>query len=109
MHFWPSDGEENGGLKPQCHLVFLLSGLCMDCGADPLVRSRPPGRLVRIPSDLILREKSGTRASRADQGVLPTNRVTAQFRRAAVDYRRNACSSVSIAAKKSRKARDFAF
>jgi hypothetical protein len=56
----------------QCHLVFPFSGICMDCGADPQVRSRPPGRLARVYSHSILRE-SGTRASRADQRVRPTN------------------------------------
>jgi len=51
--------------------------MCINCGADPLVRSRPPGRLVGGRSNLTLREKSGTRASRgpegAPQGVRPTN------------------------------------
>ena len=41
-------------------------------GRTPLVRSRPPGRLFQAFRQLILREKSGTGASRADQGVRPT-------------------------------------
>jgi hypothetical protein len=41
-------------------------------GADPLVRSRPPGRLVAGGKRLIFREKSGSRGTRADQGVRPT-------------------------------------
>ena len=41
--------------------------------ADPLVRSRPPGRLPRAES--YFQEKSGTGASRADQGVRPTSRI----------------------------------
>jgi len=28
----------------QCHLVFAKAALCTNCGADPLVRGRPPGR-----------------------------------------------------------------
>ncbi|MGP8244148.1 MAG: rRNA maturation RNase YbeY [Bryobacteraceae bacterium] len=41
-------------------------------GADPLVRSRPPGRVVASRKHLGPEEESGTRASRADQGVRPT-------------------------------------
>ena len=42
-------------------------------GADPLVRSRPPGRLLSGSKYLLIPSaKSGTRASRADQGVRPT-------------------------------------
>ena len=40
-------------------------------GADPPVRSRPPGRLVEAGSHLIHREKS-IRSGRADRGVRPT-------------------------------------
>src|ERR1035438_8027329 len=49
----------------------------MYCGADPPVRGAlwagPPGRPPRSGRDLILREKSGSRGTRADQGVRPTN------------------------------------
>ena len=43
------------------------------CGVAALVHSRPLGRLVGGSSNLVLQEKSGTRASRADQGSRPTN------------------------------------
>jgi len=43
-------------------------------GADPLVRSRPPGRLVEGGNHMILREKS-VRSGRADQGFHPTIRA----------------------------------
>jgi hypothetical protein len=49
-----------------------MSRTCIISGADALVRSRPPGRLLFSARAFILREKSGTRASRADQGVRPT-------------------------------------
>src|ERR1017187_284857 len=49
----------------------------MNSGADALVRGRPPGRPAGFWKGLILREKSGTRASRADQGVRPT--ITARI------------------------------
>jgi hypothetical protein len=42
-----------------------------ECRCYALVRSRPPGRLVDGGKRPIHREKSGTRASRADQGVRP--------------------------------------
>src|SRR5262249_61667610 len=44
---------------------------CRSCGADALVRSRPLVGLVRFCRCLILRQNSGTRASRADQGSAP--------------------------------------
>jgi hypothetical protein len=43
-----------------------------NCGADPLVRGRPPGRLARSPIKLISLAKNGSRGTRADQGVRPT-------------------------------------
>src|SRR6266566_4269716 len=61
-----------GRLKPQCHLVFPLSNICINCGADPLVRGRRPRRPVRGWMRLILLAKSGSRGTRADQGVRPT-------------------------------------
>src|ERR1017187_6130091 len=54
-----------------CHLVFPIPPTCINGGADARVRTRPPGPLVDGGKRLILREKSGTRASRADQGVRP--------------------------------------
>src|SRR6266566_9874631 len=56
-----------GRLKPQCHLVFPLSNICINCGADPLVRGRRPRRPVRGWMRLILLAKSGSRGTRADQ------------------------------------------
>src|SRR5580658_403328 len=46
--------------------------VCISCGADPLVRSRPPGRLATFRVRLISWAKSGSRGTRADQGVRPT-------------------------------------
>src|ERR1035438_7076800 len=52
---------------------FPYAGFCINrVGRDPLVRGRPPGRPVELWKDLILRAGSGTGASRADQGVRPT-------------------------------------
>ena len=45
----------------------------MNGGADAPVRGRPPGRPVACGNVLILRAKSGSRGTRADQGVRPTN------------------------------------
>ena len=50
---------------------------CIISGADALVRCRPPGRLFDGGKRLIPLGKSGTRASRADQGVRPT--INAEF------------------------------
>ena len=50
---------------------------CIISGADALVRGRPPGRLFDGGKRLIPLGKSGTRASRADQGVRPT--INAEF------------------------------
>src|ERR1017187_5761054 len=55
----------------QCHMVFPHAYICINSGADALVRGRPPGRPVELWKDLILREKCGTGASRADRGVRP--------------------------------------
>ena len=62
-----------GQASAQCHLVFAIPVTCINGGADALVRSRPLGRLAPWCKDLILLSESGTRASRADQGVCPTN------------------------------------
>jgi hypothetical protein len=62
----------------QCHLHWPMSRTCIISGADALVRSRPPGRLLFSARAFILREKSGTRASRADQGVRPTINAESQ-------------------------------
>src|ERR1039458_6635201 len=66
-------------LKPaeaQCRLVFPIPRTGTNCGADPLVRSRPPGRLADGCRRLSPHAKSGTRASwprgHPDQGVRPT-------------------------------------
>ena len=41
------------------------------CGADALIRSRPPGRLFASGKQLIVRTSSGSRGTRADRGVCP--------------------------------------
>src|ERR1017187_9026409 len=57
--------------RRQSTAVFRINS-----GADALAPAqrapRPPGRPVELWKDLILREKIGTGASRADQGVRPT-------------------------------------
>ena len=65
--------------EAQCHLVFPNPTIGADGGADALVRSRPPGRLADRGKYLIPRRKSGTRASRADQGVRPTTYAEPSF------------------------------
>src|ERR1017187_3449296 len=57
----------------QCHLVFPSPDTCMNCGADAPVCSRPPGRLFVSGKLLILRANCGSRRTRADLGVCPTN------------------------------------
>src|ERR1019366_8738539 len=42
-------------------------------GADAPVRGRPPGRPAACGNVLLLRAKGGSRGTRADQGVRPTN------------------------------------
>jgi hypothetical protein len=37
----------------QCRILFRRSRSALDCGADPLVRSRPPGRLAGSQIKLI--------------------------------------------------------
>ena len=59
-------------MPSQCHLLCQVGPSASLGGADALVRSRPPGRLLFSARAFILREKSGTKASRADQGVRPT-------------------------------------
>src|SRR5712672_2355223 len=56
----------------QCHIVFPLPDICINCGADPLVRGRRSRRPVRGWMRLIFLAKSGSRGTRADQGVRPT-------------------------------------
>ena len=70
--WWPpARSVDAARTSAQCHLVFPIPPTCINGGADARVRTRPPGRLVDGGKRLILREKSGTRASRADQGVRP--------------------------------------
>ena len=63
-------------MPSQCHLLCQVRPSASLRGADALVRSRPPGRLLNDRRCLILRGKSGTRASgprgHPDQGVRPT-------------------------------------
>jgi hypothetical protein len=68
-----------GRASAQCRLVFPILRTGTNCGADPLVRSRPPGRLADGCRRLSPHEKSGTRASRADQGVRPTTYAEPSF------------------------------
>ena len=68
-----------GGSAAQCRLVFPILRTGTNCGADPLVRSRPPGRLADGCRRLSPQAKSGTRASRADQGVRPTTYAEPSF------------------------------
>ena len=58
--------------EAQCHLLCQVRPSAALGGADALWARRPPGRLLEDRRCLILRGKSGTRASRADQGVRPT-------------------------------------
>src|ERR1039458_2489686 len=71
------DYNKWGRMASQCHLLCQVRPSASLGGADALVRSRPPGRLLNDRRCLILRGKSGTRASRADQGVRPT--INAEF------------------------------
>ena len=65
-----------GQASAQCHLLCQVRPSASPGGADALGGAlwarRPPGRLLDDRRCLILRGKSGTRASRADQGVRPT-------------------------------------
>src|ERR1700728_3993140 len=62
-------------MASECHIVFPLA----HGGADALVRSRPPGRLVDGGKRPLSRGKIGTRATRADQGGRPTNYAESAF------------------------------
>ena len=69
--------------EAQCRLVFPIPRTGTNCGADPLVRSRPPGRLADGCRRLSPHAKSGTRASwprgHPDQGVRPTTYAEPSF------------------------------
>ena len=80
----------------QCHLHWPMSRTCIISGADALVRSRPPSRLPFSARDLILREKSGTRASRADQGVRPTINAKSQLSANVSDIGMASCGRLAI-------------
>ena len=60
------------GGAAQRPLVFPLANTSLNCGADALVCSRPPGRLFVSGKHLIPRANSGSRGTRADLGVCPT-------------------------------------
>src|ERR1700690_3924095 len=64
-------GQSSRRGRPMSH-IFPRPHTCIHCGADALVRSRPTGRLFELGKHLILRTKSGSRGTRADQGVCPT-------------------------------------
>ena len=72
--------DESGRGRQDClrHILIPEPNTCINCGVDTLARSRPPGRLFVGGSHLILRLKSGSRGTRADRGVCPTN--SAAFR-----------------------------
>src|ERR1017187_3567505 len=57
----------------QCRLVLPLADTSLNCGADALVCSRPPGRLFVSGKHWILRANCGSRGTRADLGVCPTD------------------------------------
>ena len=61
------------GAFAQCHLLCQCRAVCIDCGADPPVRSRRPRRLAAVWMMLISLAKSGSRGTRADQGDPPHN------------------------------------
>jgi hypothetical protein len=61
------------GASLQCRLVLPLADTSLNCGADALVCSRPPGRLFVSGKHLIPRANSGSRGTRADLGVCPTD------------------------------------
>src|SRR5579859_7314386 len=56
----------------QCHLLWPIPNTCINGGADPLVCGRRPRRPVPGWMRLISLAKSGSRGTRADQGVRPT-------------------------------------
>ena len=51
------------GAFAQCHLLCQCRAVCIDCGADPPVRSRRPRRLAAVWMMLISLAKSGSRGS----------------------------------------------
>jgi hypothetical protein len=65
--------RDAAGTSAQCHLVFVKSTFCIDCGADPwsaadaLVGLRGPG------NGWFHWAEGGSRGTRADQGVRPTS------------------------------------
>src|SRR5664279_6582823 len=59
-------------LSPNAAYFSQYRTVCIDCGADPPVRSRRPRRLAAVWMMLISLAKSGSRGTRADQGVRPT-------------------------------------
>ena len=64
-------------LPPNATYFTRLARVCIDGGADAPVRGRPPGRPNAGAKELILPAKSGSRGTRADQGVRPT--IYAEF------------------------------
>ena len=63
--------RKNNRAVAQCHLVFGQAVFCTNCGADPPVRGRPPGRPADGCSRLILREKSGSGGPARTRGSAP--------------------------------------
>jgi hypothetical protein len=63
--------DRAGGLPAQCPKFFPFPGNSTNSGEDALVRRSPPGWLRG--GRCLLHARAGTRASRADQGVRPTN------------------------------------
>ena len=67
------DSRSNHSLTVVAPLASLTDEACINRGADPLIRCRPPGRLVAGGMNLVFRDECESRGTRADQGVCPTN------------------------------------
>src|SRR5579864_193737 len=62
---------KKAGCQPNAARFSQNRTVCKNCGADPPVRGRPPGQPSRL-DEIDLAAKSGSRGTRADQGVRPT-------------------------------------
>ena len=59
------------GFQPQCHMFFPFPGNCTKSGADALVRSRPPGRLLGSRSRLNRHTPAGPGRPARTRGSAP--------------------------------------
>src|SRR5205809_332960 len=55
----------------QCRKLFPFLSTCINCGADPLVRSRPPGRLAAGGKHLMLERRAGPGGPAQPRGSAP--------------------------------------